>query len=67
MSAVPLSQVAVAARLLLAGVKEADDARQTLRQALEHCSTRMDVNELARVMRRAFDSILGVESEQGSD
>lgn len=56
---------ACTARMLLAGVKGADDARQTLRQALEQCSTCMDVNEMAWIMRRAFDAILGVESEAG--
>jgi hypothetical protein len=56
---------ACTARMLLAGVKGADDARQTLREALQQCSTQLDVNESAWIMRRAFDAILGEETEAG--
>jgi len=58
---------ACTARMLLAGVKGADDARETLRQALEHCSTRVDVNEMAWVMRRAFDAILGADGDTAGE
>src|SRR5581483_3412820 len=54
---------ACTARLLLQGVKGADEARQTLREALEQCSTQVDVNEQAWIMRRAFDAILGDEAQ----
>jgi hypothetical protein len=52
---------ACTARLLYQGVTGAEEARQTLRDALEKCSLRSDVNEMAWIMRRAFDSILGEE------
>ena len=54
---------ACTARMLLAGVKGADDARQTLREALEQCSTQLDVNAAAWIMRRAFDAVLGEANE----
>ena len=50
---------ACTARMLLAATKGAEDARRTLREALEQCSTQVDVNEQAWTMRRAFDAILG--------
>jgi hypothetical protein len=50
---------ACTARLLLSSVQGADEARQTLREALHQCSTEVDVNEQAWAMRRAFDAILG--------
>lgn len=52
---------ACTARMLLQTVEGADDARQKLRQALENCSTLVDVNEQAWTMRRAFDAILGAD------
>src|SRR5213593_3269809 len=50
---------ACTARLILSGVKGADEARQTLREALVQCATEVDVNEQTWTMRRAFDAILG--------
>src|SRR5436309_11161505 len=50
---------ACTARLILSGVKGADEAHQTLREALVQCATEVDVNEQTWIMRRAFDAILG--------
>ena len=47
------------ARMLLRSVEGADDAKQRLPEALEQCSTQVDVNEMAGVMRHAFDATLG--------
>ena len=52
---------ACTARMLLQAVQGAEPARQKLRQALENCSTVVDVNEQAWTMRRAFDAILGAD------
>ena len=50
---------ACTARLILSGVKGADEERQTLREALTQCCTEVDVDEQAWIMRRAFDAVLG--------
>jgi hypothetical protein len=55
---------ACTARTLYQGVQGAVEARQTLRDALEQCSLRADVNEMAWIMRRAFDSILGDDNTE---
>ena len=49
---------ACTARMLLRSVEGADEARERLRLALEQCSTVVDVNEQAWIMRHAFDAIL---------
>jgi hypothetical protein len=53
---------ACTARLMLHAVEGADDSKKALRRALEQASTVADVNEQAWIMRRAFDSILGKDS-----
>jgi hypothetical protein len=59
---------ACTARMLLNSVQGAGEAKQVLRQALESCSTQVDVDEQAWTMRRAFDSILGEQPlSQGLD
>jgi hypothetical protein len=50
---------ACTARLLLRAIEGAEDDKQVLRSALERCSTVVDVNEQAWIMRHAFDAILG--------
>src|SRR3954452_14872111 len=50
---------ACTARLILSGVKGADEVRETLREALQQCSVEVDVNEQTWILRRAFDAILG--------
>jgi hypothetical protein len=57
---------ACTARMLLRAVEGADELRQRLRLALEQCSTVVDVNEAAWIMRHAFDAVLG-EDHSGSE
>jgi hypothetical protein len=55
---------ACTARLLVHAVQGAEDARRLLREALEQCSTVVDVDRQAWTMRRAFDALL-LPSEAG--
>jgi hypothetical protein len=56
---------ACTARLLLQGVKGAEEERATLRHALEQCGVSVDVKEMTWIMRRAFDAVLGKDCEPG--
>ena len=49
---------ACTARMLLQAVQGAEEARTKLREALEACSTVLDVNRQAWIMREAFDAHL---------
>ena len=53
---------ACTARLMLHAVDGAEDSKKAIRRALEQASIVPDVNEQAWIMRRAFDSILGKDS-----
>jgi hypothetical protein len=50
---------ACTARMLLQAVQGAEDARKMLREALQECSTVVDVSRQAWIMRHAFDAVLG--------
>jgi hypothetical protein len=52
---------ACTARMLLQALEGAKSARDLLREALERCSTVVDVNQQAWIMRHAFDAILDQE------
>jgi len=54
---------AATARMLNRVVDGADDEREILRGALELAAVESDVNEQAWVMRRAFDVILGEQTD----
>jgi hypothetical protein len=57
---------ACTARLLIHAIEGANEARSTLREALEECSTVADVDRQAWIMRHAFDAVLG-EGEEEAD
>ena len=56
---------AATAKMLNRIVDGADDEREVLRDALEEAALESDVNEQAWTMRRAFDAILGEETDEG--
>jgi len=58
---------ACTARMLINALEGADEARQTLREALERCSSVPDVNQQAWIMRHAFDAILAEEEPTEDD
>ena len=58
---------AATAKMLNRIVDGADDERDLLRTALEEAALEPDVNEQAWTMRRAFDAILGEETDEGEE
>jgi hypothetical protein len=53
---------ACTARLLLKAVQGADEAKDVLRHALQQAATVPDVGQQAWILRHAFDSVLGKDS-----
>ncbi|MBY0527577.1 MAG: hypothetical protein K2R98_29540 [Gemmataceae bacterium] len=53
---------ACTARMLIHSIEGADEAKDVLRKALQRAATVGDVNEQAWIMRHAFDSLLGKDS-----
>ena len=53
---------ACTARLLLHATEGADEARELLRDALQRGATMPDVGQQAWVLRHAFDTVLGKDS-----
>jgi hypothetical protein len=58
---------AATAKMLNRIVDGADAERDLLRAALEEAALEPDVNEQAWTMRRAFDTILGEETDEGEE
>lgn len=55
------------AKMLNRIIDGADDERELLRRALEEAALEPDVDEQAWVLRRAFDNILGEETDEGDE
>ena len=55
------------ARMLLQIVRDADDERAVLREALQEAALEPSTYEQAWIMRRAFDLILGEDVEEEFD